>query len=255
MQGLIDIEPKQYLDFILQEGKVGQTTLNIFNLTQTKLTFKIKTTNPNMFQVKPSIGIISANDQMSIVISTSQPLKEDSKLESKFQINACVLEQEGQDLTNFWRQQDAQLIQQVQLRSRVKPLEIQQEIIQQQQLQQNVVLETNENMTRIKPAEINQEIIPQQLQQHMVLETNQSMGQLYQSLIDNSTQGNEKDEEIQKCQELVAQLSQDVSNYQLMLKSVKEQEVAIKHHGNKFELKQVMIIAGISLILGFIFGK
>ncbi|CAD8084264.1 unnamed protein product [Paramecium sonneborni] len=224
MQGLIDIEPKQYLDFILQEGKVGQTTLNIFNLTSNKLAFKIKTTSPNLFQVKPTVGIIEGNDKVCIDISTSILLKEDSKLESKFQINACILEQDIQDLGIFWRQQDAQLIQQVQVRSRIKPAEIHQENIPQQQQQQNEVQEIHENV-----------------------------GQMYQSIIDTSSK--EKDEEIQKYQEQVVQLSQDVSNYQLMLKSVKEQEVAIKHHGNKFELKQVMITALISLILGFIFGK
>ncbi|CAD8081312.1 unnamed protein product [Paramecium primaurelia] len=223
MQGLIDIEPKQYLDFIIQEGKLGQTTLNVFNLTSNKLSFKIKTATPNLFQVKPSIGIIQPNNQVSIVITTTQPLKEDSRLDSKFQINACTLEQDEQDLANFWRSLDASLIQQVQVKSRIKPVQIQQEIIT-QQLQQSVISETHDNMS-----------------------------QLYQSM--NDTQSKEKDEEIQRYQEQIDQLSKQLSDYQLMLKSVKQQEVAVKHHANKFDLKQVLIIALISVILGFIFGK
>ncbi|CAK87683.1 unnamed protein product (macronuclear) [Paramecium tetraurelia] len=223
MQGLIDIEPKQYLDFVAEEGKLGQTTLNVFNLTSNQLSFKIKTANPMQFQVKPSIGLIQPNNQVSIVITTAQPLKADGNLISKFQINACTLLQEEQDLANFWRSLDASLIQQVQVRS------------------------------RIKPAEVQQENIPQQLQQSVASENNDVMNLLYQSIVD--PQSRQKDEEIQRYQEQIDQMTKELSDYQLILKSVKQQQAAVKHLGNKFDLKQVLITGVISMVLGFIFGN
>ncbi|CAK68006.1 unnamed protein product (macronuclear) [Paramecium tetraurelia] len=223
MQGLIDIEPKQYLDFILQDNNLASTTLNIFNLTPNTLSYKVKTTTPNLFQVKPNLGIISPNNQVSISINTIQPIKEEGKLNSKFQINACTIEQDEQDLTTYWKQKDPSLIQQVQVRS------------------------------RLKQPEIKHEIVHQELQQSIISEPHENISQMYQSVIDS--QSKEKDEEIQRYQDQIDQLQKELSDYQLMLKSVKQQEVAVKHHANKFELKHILIIAAISLILGFIFGK
>ncbi|CAD8192016.1 unnamed protein product [Paramecium octaurelia] len=223
MQGLIDIEPKQYLDFAAEEGKLGQTTLTVFNLTSNQLSFKIKTANPMLFQVKPSIGIIAPNNQVSIVITTAQPLKENGNLNSKFQINACTLLQDEQDLTNFWKSVDAALIQQVQVRSRIKPVEVQ------------------------------QEIMPQQIQQSVISENSDMMNLLYQSIVDPKSR--EQDEEIQRYQEQIDQMTKELSDYQLILRSVKQQQAAIKHLGNKFELNQVLIIGAISIVLGFIFGN
>lgn len=69
MQGIIEVEPKAYLDFEAEDNKLAHASLSIKNLTQQEIAFKvlcqskykIKTTAPQLFQVKPSYGAITSN--------------------------------------------------------------------------------------------------------------------------------------------------------------------------------------------------
>ncbi|CAD8126298.1 unnamed protein product [Paramecium sonneborni] len=145
MQNIIEIDPQAILEFVAEENRLGHAQLTLKNLRQQQIAFKIKTTVPQLFQVKPSVGVIESDQSMIIEISTTQAIKQNQKFDAKFQINACVKNSNEQDLSTFWINRDQSTIQTLLLKSKLKydnsPQD--QQIQQQQQNSDSKILESS----------------------------------------------------------------------------------------------------------------
>ncbi|CAD8110464.1 unnamed protein product [Paramecium primaurelia] len=159
MQGLIEIEPKQYLEFEAEENKLAHAQLSLKNLTQQDVAFKIKTTTPTLFQVKPSVGIINTNQTQIIEISTSQPIKSDAKFDPKFQVNACQIDFQDQDLTQFWKNRDQSTIQSQQIKSRIKQQNVQQDVQYHNSVPDSKILESNSSTSQQQESKMFKSVI------------------------------------------------------------------------------------------------
>lgn len=106
MSQLAKIDPEKEFSFILDGANVAKCTLNIKNLVDDNLAFKIKTTVPKSYVVKPNAGIIEGNGELNVSI-TLTPIPVSVK-DHKFMIQLArtSLSNDGLDpvaLNAFWK--------------------------------------------------------------------------------------------------------------------------------------------------------
>ena len=86
---LLVIEPQNELTFaVCPSSSTGSVVTNIKlrNPSQRRLCFKIKTTSPKRFTVKPNSGVLEPSDEVQIVVRLWQPFKTDET--SKFMVQS-----------------------------------------------------------------------------------------------------------------------------------------------------------------------
>ncbi|CAK82699.1 unnamed protein product (macronuclear) [Paramecium tetraurelia] len=120
MEELLEIEPKDFLEFNVKENKLAYAQMSLKNLTEKNVAFKIKATKPDLFQIIPFIGQINPNQTQIIEISTNRPIEDDQIYDNKFKVNACFIDSKDSDLTIFWKSRDESNIQSQILCSRIK---------------------------------------------------------------------------------------------------------------------------------------
>jgi len=115
----VDINPKDELVF-LKGSKGLMAAISITNRTSSLIAFKIKTTSPERYRVRPSLGLSTANGVTKIEVFY-QPVNPESDdysdvLKDKFLINLF------KPLTNDWKKEikDAKPFQHQRLRASVK---------------------------------------------------------------------------------------------------------------------------------------
>ena len=115
----VDINPKDELVFL--KGPKGlMATITITNRTSVLIAFKIKTTSPERYRVRPSLGLATANGLTKVEVFY-QPVNQESEdysdvLKDKFLINLF------KPLSNDWKREikDAKPFQHQRLRASVK---------------------------------------------------------------------------------------------------------------------------------------
>ncbi|KAG2183541.1 hypothetical protein INT43_006547 [Umbelopsis isabellina] len=103
----LEFEPSQHLSFRGPLTQHSESTLTLTNTGSQLVAYKIKTTAPKQYCVKPNAGRINANSSVSIQV-ISQPFKEeptlDFKCKDKFLIQSVALtpDNENMGLTDLW---------------------------------------------------------------------------------------------------------------------------------------------------------
>ncbi|XP_017071246.1 motile sperm domain-containing protein 2 isoform X3 [Drosophila eugracilis] len=102
-EGMLNIDPKEFVNF---NAKNAEATLNLKSIAKSAVTYKIQTTSPEKFRVRPRCGIIQPNQSASINIwlKSEHKLSEESK--DKFLVMAMVAsggECGGSDVAEMWR--------------------------------------------------------------------------------------------------------------------------------------------------------
>ncbi|KAM3128541.1 hypothetical protein pb186bvf_019384 [Paramecium bursaria] len=166
---------KTILDFQLQEDKKAYTELVLTNTTDQIVSFKIKITTPDLFTVKPSLGIVNQNQDTLISIITNTPIPDDFE-NNKFLIQFAQFPQDG-ILQTFWKQKDLVILQQEKLpckivardKKRKMSLEDQQEIIRLQKELDEQYQKNQEEYDRLKKEHSDLKIIQQSILQKQKL--------------------------------------------------------------------------------------
>ncbi|KAM9851373.1 motile sperm domain-containing protein 2 [Aulostomus maculatus] len=98
---LLDVSPAEELSF--GSGETEKKSLIILcNVTKNPLAFKVRTTAPEKYRVKPSSSFCEVGASLDIVVSLhggSQASPQD-----RFLIMAAEMENSGQELTQFWKE-------------------------------------------------------------------------------------------------------------------------------------------------------
>ena len=108
---LLDIQPSSFrVDVLLHTDLF--LDLHLTNLTQQLVTFKVKTTARDRYQLKPTQGYIPANStkQCKIVLSALSAYPDPSNSKSvrdKFLVQSVTIGGEVDDLTRFWKEREA----------------------------------------------------------------------------------------------------------------------------------------------------
>ncbi|EDW50635.1 motile sperm domain-containing protein 2 isoform X1 [Drosophila sechellia] len=102
-EGMLHINPKDFVNF---NSKNAEATMSIKSIATSAVTYKIQTTSPEKFRVRPRCGIIQPNQEATINIwlKSEHKLSDDSK--DKFLVMAMVApggECSGADVTELWR--------------------------------------------------------------------------------------------------------------------------------------------------------
>ena len=100
MEPLLDVTPPQAVNFDLVVGKTLETVLSIHNPRSSTIVFKVKTTAPKRYCVRPNCCLVRAGEKVQVKI-TMQALKEipppDLMSKDKFLIQAGYASQAGAD--------------------------------------------------------------------------------------------------------------------------------------------------------------
>ncbi|CAD8213530.1 unnamed protein product [Paramecium octaurelia] len=238
MQGIIETDPKINLEFMAEENRFAHAQLTLQNLQSQPIAFKIKTTVPQMFQVKPSVGFIEADRSMIVEISTTQAIGQDQKFDAKFQINACFRDSNEQDLNQFWRSRDQSTIQTTQLRSKLKyqnPQDQQNQFQQPQQQQQQQQQQITGDSKILESS---------------VFNSSHSESRMFKSIKEDS----QKDEQLNQYKDQYEKLSQE---YQVFKQKIQQDQFnnLSKKESNAINTRQALIVVIIALVIGYILGK
>ncbi|XP_016955667.1 vesicle-associated membrane protein/synaptobrevin-binding protein isoform X4 [Drosophila biarmipes] len=102
-EGMLHINPKEFVNF---NSKNAEATLNLKSIATSAVTYKIQTTSPEKFRVRPRCGIIQPNQEaaISIWLKSEHQLSGESK--DKFLVMAMLApggECGGSDVAELWR--------------------------------------------------------------------------------------------------------------------------------------------------------
>lgn len=105
MEKLVDINPNREFVFSVSEATSAKCQLEITNVVNHNIAFKIKTTAPKNYVVKPNTGVVMPNKKVIISI-TLTPIPPSVK-DHKFMLQTVKTEMTDQDLspktvTEFW---------------------------------------------------------------------------------------------------------------------------------------------------------
>ncbi|XP_016965067.1 vesicle-associated membrane protein-associated protein B [Drosophila biarmipes] len=105
----LSLEP---CDGILFEGPFNRSVnkkLVIGNPSKTqKMAFKMKTTTPKLFFVRPNIGVLEPGEKVNVDIYMQPILQEPVQKRHKFLLQAVEVTGEMTDMQEFWKQQKEQ---------------------------------------------------------------------------------------------------------------------------------------------------
>lgn len=100
----IRLDPKDVLTFTITLQTPSQTSINIFNTTENEyLTFKVKTTRPMRYLVRPNQGLIGPKGSATIIVILQQKdcaelmqldMDEQLRLQDKFLVQAALVDSE-----------------------------------------------------------------------------------------------------------------------------------------------------------------
>ena len=103
----ITISPSENLEFSGPFDAIVKQTLEITNHTSGKVAFKVKTTAPKAYCVRPNSGLINPNASIFVSVLL-QPIagEVDTKAKDKFLVQVIKVE-EGQDVDGLWTKAEA----------------------------------------------------------------------------------------------------------------------------------------------------
>uniref|UniRef100_A0A224XF82 Putative phosphatidylinositol transfer protein pdr16 n=1 Tax=Panstrongylus lignarius TaxID=156445 RepID=A0A224XF82_9HEMI len=120
------ISPQDAISFT-QEGIEITGTFTVQNISNVNISYKVKTTSPEKFRVRPSCGMLSADDKVTISIVLLTGYTGANILRDKFLVMNIPLdhaEYSASDLTESWRKVDNTTVEEHRLRCRVGSLQV-----------------------------------------------------------------------------------------------------------------------------------
>ncbi|XP_043071478.1 motile sperm domain-containing protein 2 isoform X2 [Drosophila grimshawi] len=104
--GMLQLEPNEYVNICPQSG---EAKLKLTNISKEAVAYKIQTTSPDKFRVRPRCGVVLANDiaEVSIWLKPDHQLSTDTK--DKFLVMAVIapsIDSSATEITELWRQKD-----------------------------------------------------------------------------------------------------------------------------------------------------
>ncbi|GJQ15036.1 hypothetical protein GpartN1_g6827.t1 [Galdieria partita] len=107
MDSVVKLSTKQ-LDLFVESGKPASTSLTVENISKSYICFKVKTTQPQRYSVRPNVGVIKPGERKDVLI-TLEPLKytpEDLKTsKDRFLIQVTRISEEAakMDVHELWK--------------------------------------------------------------------------------------------------------------------------------------------------------
>jgi len=116
---LLKINPTDELPFQSEEGQDACATITLTNSTTKCVAFKVKTTSPEKYRVRPSSGIIRPHCQCEVIVQLQSLYKTTSLSRDKFLVMAISVETSvltNQELSDIWRTTPKERIMEYKLR-------------------------------------------------------------------------------------------------------------------------------------------
>ncbi|XP_019194837.1 PREDICTED: vesicle-associated protein 1-2-like [Ipomoea nil] len=95
---LVDIQPRE-ITFTFEPRKQSSCTIHLFNKTDKHVAFKVKTTNPKKYCVRPNTGVISSKSlcEFKITMQAQREPPPDMVCKDKFLVQSKVVPEETSD--------------------------------------------------------------------------------------------------------------------------------------------------------------
>eukprot|EP00906_Rhabdomonas_costata_P006314 RCo009262 len=92
MPELISVLPKEGLFFPPPLNRIISNMITLRNVSATVVTFKIKTTSPTSYVVKPRMGVLQPSEEAKVRITLrAQPEPEAARAKDRFQVEVRPL--------------------------------------------------------------------------------------------------------------------------------------------------------------------
>jgi vesicle-associated membrane protein-associated protein B len=130
MQNLtyIEVNPNDLVLFDDVTKKASSTFVTLRNITSRRVAFKIKTTSPKEYIVKPNSGIINANDSKKIefTMHATDFVPSSKNSQDKFMIMAVALDDnfEVSKVSDIWKETSQDVLQQLKLTAGFKGMHL-----------------------------------------------------------------------------------------------------------------------------------
>ncbi|KAH8257588.1 hypothetical protein KR038_011670 [Drosophila bunnanda] len=99
--GMLQVNPKEFLSF---NSKNAEATLNLKSISKSRpITYKIQTTSPEKFRVRPRCGVIQPNQTAAINIWLKPEHQVSCDNKDKFLVMAMEMPNPSCDVTDMWR--------------------------------------------------------------------------------------------------------------------------------------------------------
>ncbi|KFD51072.1 hypothetical protein M514_08113 [Trichuris suis] len=102
-QQVLILDPPHVLVFKGPFSKAVQTNLTLTNPTTLPVCFKVKTTAPNEYSVRPNAGIINPKESMSVTIMLHMIPSLEDKNKHKFMVQSAFMSDTSIPLDTFWK--------------------------------------------------------------------------------------------------------------------------------------------------------
>ncbi|XP_059477640.1 motile sperm domain-containing protein 2-like [Neocloeon triangulifer] len=99
---LLSIQPNDVLVFLPHNDEL-QGSVSVTNISSSEVTFKIKTTSPEKFRVRPSMGLLSPQASMTINVVLQHGYQRSPLARDKFLIMALPVAEPGKDVAEIWK--------------------------------------------------------------------------------------------------------------------------------------------------------
>lgn len=114
---LLHITPSDHILFTQDGSSDLSGSAKITNISNFTTTFKMKTTSPEKFRVRPSFGVLAPNASAVVNVSVQPGFSANSLIREKFLILSFQTEVENPgDVTDLWKNVDSKKIQQTRLK-------------------------------------------------------------------------------------------------------------------------------------------
>lgn len=87
---LLEFNPSSVLVFIVEPFVTSSTTLEIRNITDSHIVYKLKTNNPSGYLVKPSMGLLRPHETRTLDIMAHAYSEMPPECNDRFLIKACI---------------------------------------------------------------------------------------------------------------------------------------------------------------------
>ncbi|XP_017780171.1 PREDICTED: motile sperm domain-containing protein 2-like [Nicrophorus vespilloides] len=99
------ISPTSIINFVLDGGEYS-STLELQNVSNQNLSYKMKTTAPEKFRVKPSVGVLSPGERESVVVAIHPAFQLNGFAKDKFLVMYVPVDKPNmpyQDIVDLWK--------------------------------------------------------------------------------------------------------------------------------------------------------
>jgi len=120
---LLQLTPAEEIVFRREDGETTGL-LAMTNTATCNVAYKIKTTSPDKYRVRPSAGVISAGATLNITVHIQSGYSASQLVRDKFLVMACAVDSDtltNQQLIEVWKKTNEIAVQQHRLRCSVAP--------------------------------------------------------------------------------------------------------------------------------------